>query len=198
MLSIQHLPDYNARQYGMLEIFHPPSKKIGTFCGIIGPTLSFLARAASRPWKGTFVSAKNNHLARVYALQALYELDMTQHEIGEAMGALLDGQEIPDEVRQFAYTLVHGVRDNLRHLDKQITYYAPEFPVYQLAIVDRNTLRLAIFELIIHRQTPAAVVIDEAVELAKQFGAEASSRFVNGVLRAVFEDLLDDAEEQEQ
>jgi N utilization substance protein B len=128
------------------------------------------------------VSAKNRRLARVLALQALYELDCTQHSIGEVMTARLDTEPLTDDLRQFAYRLVNGVIDNKIRLDVVIQEYAPEWPLNQMAIVDRNILRMSIYEFAILKETPIKVAINEAIELAKDFGSDSASRFINGVL----------------
>ena len=89
----------------------------------------------------------------------------------------------------FAERLVRGVRDNLLDLDAVIHRYAPAWPVSQLSAVDRNVLRIALFELLFHQQTPVKSAVNEAVELAKMFGSESSARFTNGVLGSVIADL---------
>jgi transcription antitermination protein NusB len=128
------------------------------------------------------VSGKNRRLARNTALQALYELDATQHTIAEVMTARLEEEPLAEDMRVFAYKLVNGVLDNRKQLDTVIQHYAPEWPLDQIAIVDRNILRMAIFEFAILTETPIKVAINEAVELAKDFGSESASRFINGVL----------------
>jgi N utilization substance protein B len=133
------------------------------------------------------VSAKNRRLARILALQALYELDCTQHSIAEVMTARLDSEPLASEpltedLRQFAYRLVNGVIDNKTKLDVVIQEYAPEWPLNQMAIVDRNVLRMSIFEFAILKETPVKVAINEAIELAKDFGSDSAFRFINGVL----------------
>jgi transcription antitermination protein NusB len=128
------------------------------------------------------VSAKNRRLARVLALQALYELDCTQHSIADVMTARLDSDPLSEDLRQFAYRLVNGVIDNRTKLDVVIQEYAPEWPLNQMAIVDRNVLRMSIFEFAILKETPVKVAINEAIELAKDFGSDSASRFINGVL----------------
>ena len=89
---------------------------------------------------------------------------------------------LSEEAAAFAWELVEGVLRNRAALDAEIGRLAPEWPVEQLAPIDRNVLRIALFELREREDTPQAAVIDEAVELAKVFGSEASPKFVNGVL----------------
>lgn len=131
------------------------------------------------------MSSKNRRLARSTALQALYELDCTNHTAGEVMSARLEEQPIPEDLRLFAYKLVNGVLAYQTRLDTVIQEHAPEWPLSQMAIVDRNILRLAIYEFAIWGETPLKVVVNEAVELAKEFGSDNASRFINGVLGAV-------------
>ena len=89
----------------------------------------------------------------------------------------------------FAQDLAGGVRENLTELDALIFRYAPAWPVSQLSVVDRNVLRIALFELLYHKETPRKSAVNEAVELAKLFGSESSGRFVNGVLGSIMIDL---------
>jgi len=131
------------------------------------------------------VSSRNRRQARTTALQALYELDSTNHSVADVMAARLEEQPIPDDLRQFAYKLVNGVLANKTRMDQIIQEHAPEWPLIQMAVVDRNILRLAIYEFAILEETPLKVVVNEAVELAKEFGSDNASRFINGVLGAV-------------
>jgi N utilization substance protein B len=119
--------------------------------------------------------------ARILALQALYEIDLVGHE-PEAVLALRLGEEaIGPEGEDFTTWLVEGVVERASRLDSVIARLAPEWPVEQMACIDRNILRLALFELAAG-DAPYKVVINEAVELAKTFGSDSSARFVNGAL----------------
>jgi transcription antitermination protein NusB len=131
------------------------------------------------------VSTKNRRLARTIALQALYELDSTRHTVADVMTARLEETPAADDLRQFAYKLVHGVLEYKERLDAVIQVHAPEWPLSQMAIVDRNILRMAIYEFAISADTPIKVAINEAIELAKDFGSDSASRFINGVLGAL-------------
>jgi N utilization substance protein B len=128
------------------------------------------------------VTARNRRPARVIALQALYELDCTKHTVGDVMAARLEDEAMTADMRIFTYDLVNGVLENRAKLDAVIQRYAPEWPLNQMAIVDRNLLRIAIYEFAIAKETPIKVSINEAIELAKEFGSENAARFVNGVL----------------
>jgi transcription antitermination protein NusB len=101
------------------------------------------------------------------------------------MTARLEETPVTDDLRQFAYKLVHGVLEYRERLDAVIQVHAPEWPLSQMAIVDRNILRMAIYEFAISADTPIKVAINEAIELAKDFGSDSASRFINGVLGAL-------------
>ncbi len=150
-------------------------------------------------------SASHSHIhdrqiARRMAVQTLFEVDSVGHAPGDVVDARLANPEpnengddpaviISTETAAFLRFLVAGVVKNREALDAIIARYAPEWPVSQLAIIDRNLLRLAIFELgCSELHTPPKVVINEAVELAKLFGSDNSPRFVNGVLGSALED----------
>jgi transcription antitermination protein NusB len=128
------------------------------------------------------VTTKNRRQARTLALQALYELDCTNHPLADVMMARLEADPLQEDLLTFAYQLVNGVLKHKERLDVVIQQYAPEWPLNQMAIVDRNILRIAIFEFAILKQTPIKVAINEAIELAKDFGSDSASRFINGVL----------------
>ena len=122
------------------------------------------------------------HPARRLALQTLFEIDFNRADPRETWerGAFRAG--LTEEAAGFAWDLVQGVLAHRRELDAEIATLAPEFPIDQMARIDRNVLRIALYELRVSGDAPAGVVIDEAVELAKMFGSEASPKFVNGVL----------------
>ena len=120
--------------------------------------------------------------ARVVALQALFEIDVVKHTVDVVLDQRMDELGLPAEGCRFAQHIVRGVLSNQEQLDEMIVAYAPEWPIDQMAVVDRNILRIALFEFVIDRGTPPKVAINEAVELAKLFGSDSSQRFVNGVL----------------
>lgn len=119
------------------------------------------------------------------ALQALYELDCTGHSVDDVLSRLAAEQEAPEGAVVFARELTRGVTGNLGRIDGVIARYAPAFPVEQLAPIDRNILRLAIFEVLLDNKVPMKAAINEAVDLAKAFGSDSSPKFVNGVLGSV-------------
>ena len=123
--------------------------------------------------------------ARVMALQALYEMDTVGHPPEEALSRLVGQNAVNEEVAVFARELVTGVLANRERIDAVIARAAPAYPVEQLAVIDRNILRLAIHEVLMNNETPVRAAINEAVELAKKFGSDSSARFINGVLGSV-------------
>jgi N utilization substance protein B len=123
--------------------------------------------------------------ARVIALQVLFEVDSVGHDAKETIDRLVSEVTLPEEVSVFTRELVGGVLTNKDRIDNIIQTHAPAWPVAQLAIVDRNILRLAIFEILINNKVPVKAAVNEAVELAKTFGGENSPKFINGVLGTV-------------
>ncbi len=123
--------------------------------------------------------------ARIIALKTLYELDSVGHEPGETLSRLLEEKPAPADVVAFAQELVAGVLDHREEIDEVIRQKAPAWPLDQVAVVDRNILRLAIYEILIDNRVPVRAAINEAVELAKSFGGESSPKFVNGVLGSI-------------
>ena len=123
--------------------------------------------------------------ARTVALQALYEIDCTSHTMAQVMEQRLLEQPLEPELNEFAVAMVGGVVANTATLDGLIQTYAPEWPLDQMALIDRNILRIAIWEFAGGQTTPMKVAINEAVELAKLYGSDSAPRFVNGVLGAL-------------
>ena len=123
--------------------------------------------------------------ARSAALQALYEEDLTGHPAERSLEQLPAFGKLSPDLAERARALVRHVATNRQALDRRIASTAKEFPVEQIAAVDRNVLRIALAELEVEPKPPVAVVVNEAVELARLFGAESSPKFVNGVLGAL-------------
>jgi len=123
--------------------------------------------------------------ARALALQALYEVDSVGHEVEAVVNRLLAKGGLSEENADFTRELVSGVIHNKEKIDLNIQSLATAWPLEQIPVIDRNILRLAIFEILLDNKVPVKVAINEAVELAKSFGSDNSSRFVNGVLGAV-------------
>jgi N utilization substance protein B len=125
------------------------------------------------------------HKARIIALQALYEIDSVGRRAEAVVERLLAEAGLSAANSAMVRELVHGTIRHREEIDANIHKFAPAWPVEQIAIVDRNILRLAIFEILFDNKVPVKVAVNEAVELAKTFGSDNSSKFVNGVLGAV-------------
>ncbi len=136
----------------------------------------------------------NRHLSRTIAMQSLYEWDfnerkssllgITKHNVEQFAPGLEDPA--------FIFDLISGVEKHVPEIDKVIIQTAPEWPLEQITVVDRNILRLGIFELMFAHAVPPKVAIDEAVELGKAFGGESSGKFINGVLGTLYKQLPED------
>lgn len=142
--------------------------------------------------------ASNRHLGRIIALQTLYEFDFRRDSqdskvsIDEILQRNLERYEDTVEDKAFVQTLVHGVADKITDLDGAIQPIAPEWPLEQIARIDRTILRLALYELLnLADMVPPKVAINEAVELAKAFGSDNSAKFVNGVLGTAYRTLIE-------
>lgn len=133
----------------------------------------------------------NRHLARTIALQSLYEWDFNKRE--DDLNKITERnlkEFAPDfEDADFAMDIIRGVEKNRGEIDKKIVEFAPEWPLEQITVVDRNILRMGIFELTFNDDIPPKVAINEAIELAKTFGGPASGKFVNGVLGSIYKKL---------
>jgi N utilization substance protein B len=123
--------------------------------------------------------------ARALALQILYEVDAAGHNPEDVLTNQLGEGHLSEDNAAFLRKLISGVVLQKTKLDESIRKFAPAWPLEQMPLIDRNILRLAIFELLFDNSTPVKVAINEAVELAKAFGGDNSARFVNGVLSSV-------------
>ena|SRR5215216_186880 len=123
--------------------------------------------------------------ARALALQVLYEVDIANHPPGEIYKLRLDESPLSDDLAEFARQIIFGVLPLTNTLDHLIANYAPEWPLDQIAAIDRNILRMALWEFAVYGETPLKVAINEAVELAKLYGSDSAARFINGVLGAL-------------
>jgi len=142
----------------------------------------------------------NRHLARTIALQTLYQWDFLDKP-NDRLKELIDyskNEFAPQfDDSGFINELVEGVLDKREEIDQLITQFAPDWPIDTITIVDRNVLRLGTYELKFSENVPSKVAINEAIELAKGFGGEASGRFVNGVLGAIYKNMLASGFEKE-
>jgi len=124
--------------------------------------------------------------SRILAFQVLFESEQHEQPILESLQRRIDESDLDSSARAFARELVEGVEERRPAIDEVISRHAPAFPLAEMAPVDRNVLRLAIYEVLFdNRRAPLRVAINEAVEIAKGYGSESSGRFVNGVLGAV-------------
>ncbi len=135
--------------------------------------------------------ASNRHLGRIVAMQTLYEYDFrtdadSQGDKTDILARNLHEFESAIDDTNFVHDLVEGVEGNQAHIDGVIAPAAPEWPVEQIAKIDKIILRIGVYELLIKKEVPPKVAINEAVELAKAFGGENSSKFVNGVLGTIY------------
>ena len=125
---------------------------------------------------------KSRTRARGIALQALYEIDLAGHLPGVVLEERIQENELDPDLAEFARQIVVGVAPLFETLDHFIAEHAPEWPLDQVATIDRNILRIALWEFTVYGETPIKVAINEAVELSKTFGSDSTPRFVNGVL----------------
>lgn len=143
----------------------------------------------------------NRHLLRTVAMQALFEWDFNNKQedlktvVEKLLAEFAGGVEDPE----FAVSLVEGVKDNIEAIDKIIVETAPEWPIDQITIVDRNVLRVGIYELMFLKDVPPKVAINEAVEMGKVFAGSNSGKFVNGVLGTLYKNMApqDDIDQNE-
>lgn len=134
---------------------------------------------------------RQRKLARTMALQAMYEIDIVGHPPGIVVDERITFENPGEHGVRYLRWLVAGVVKNREALDALIAKHAPEFPIDQLALIDRNILRLGLFELgSKEADSPPKVVINEAVEMAKLFGSDGTSRFINGVLGAALNEVF--------
>ncbi len=125
---------------------------------------------------------KSRTRARGLALQVLYEIDIAHHPPADALKERLEETPLTEDLAEFARQIVFGILPIRHDLDQIIAQYAPEWPLDQIAAIDRNILRMACWEFAVQGETPVKVAINEAVELAKLYGSDSAPRFVNGVL----------------
>ena len=123
--------------------------------------------------------------AREYALQVLYQMDITRDNYSAALDNFWQAhseEKIADEMKSFAIELVKGAADNLEMIDKKISQYAANWKLERMAVVDRNILRMSCFELLFREDIPPKVSINEAVDLAKKYSGSEAGKFVNAIL----------------
>lgn len=134
---------------------------------------------------------KTRRRARRITLEILYEVDIAEHPPEDVIARRLQEQPMESAGVAFTEQLVLGVIQHRADMDLLIAEYAPEWPLDQMAVIDRNILRMAIYEFLIDSSTPVKVAINEAVELAKLYGADSAPRFINGVLGSLADQSLE-------
>ena len=120
--------------------------------------------------------------ARECALKILYQLDMVQQPLEEIVPSFWEFNPVPDDVREFAEKLVFGTFEHLKDIDQKIVQYTENWQLHRMAVVDRNILRFAVYELIYLNEIPPKVTINEAVNIAKKYSQDEAGKFVNGIL----------------
>jgi len=134
----------------------------------------------------------NRHLSRIIAMQTLFLWDFYDKK-EENMDEIIKGIFLNFAPKfndnDFVKNIVYGVKKNLKEIDKNIIKHATEWPLEQITIIDRNILRIGIYELLFNDDIPSKVAINEAIEIAKTFGSNASGKFINGVLGAVYKTI---------
>jgi N utilization substance protein B len=125
---------------------------------------------------------KSRTKARGVALQALFEYDLTGHPPALSIEQRLQEEQFEDKLKKFSEDIVLGVFPLIQKLDEIIATNAPDWPLDQVATIDRNIIRIALWEFAVEKCTPVKVAINEAIELAKVYGSDSTPRFVNGVL----------------
>ena len=144
----------------------------------------------------------NRHFCRIIAMQILYQSDFKSafslryqkikddtEIIKKKLEAKVEEQTSGNSDHAFIKSLINGIIDNIKKIDEIIAEYAPEWPIEKITIIDRNVLRLGVYELKFNDNIPAKVAINEAIELAKTFGGEKSGKFVNGVLGSIYKEI---------
>jgi len=132
---------------------------------------------------------KSRTKARGIALQVLYEYDLTGHPIGVILHHRLEESPLDQKLNAFIEEIARGVFPLIEKLDSIISTYAPDWPLDQVASIDRNIIRIALWEFAVGKETPVKVAINEAVELAKVYGSDSTPRFINGVLGSLVDNL---------
>ena len=125
---------------------------------------------------------KSRTKARGLAMQALYELDLTDHLIGDVISSSLSSSNLSEELKDFTQKIVVEVYPIRGLLDEIISDHAPDWPIEEVSSIDKNLIRIAVWEFAIYGETPLKVAINESIELAKEYGSDSSPRFINGVL----------------
>jgi len=135
----------------------------------------------------------SRHLGRTVAMQTLYQWDFNGYsgDVQEIFERNTSESHLDSADLEFCQRIIKGVAAHKDELDQLITKFAPEWPIAKITIVDRNVLRIGIYELKFDPEIPAKVAINEAIEIAKNFGGESSGKFINGVLGSIYKEMGD-------
>ncbi len=134
----------------------------------------------------------NRHLARTIAMQTLFQWDFLGKNTKDLPKFIdYNFKEFAPTVKDKSFTekIIDGVIKKIKKIDEHIVKYAPEWPIEQITTIDRNILRIGIYELVFDKDVPAKVAINEAIEIGKTFGGESSGKFINGVLGSIYKDM---------
>ena len=123
--------------------------------------------------------------ARELALQMLYQFDLSSNPPRQIVDTFEELQKSKPNTREFAVKIFHGTVENLAKIDEMIAAQADNWRIARMAVVDRNIIRMSIYELLEESETPKLVIIDEAIEIGKKFGTQKSSQFINGILDGI-------------
>lgn len=140
----------------------------------------------------------NRHLARSIVMQSLYQWDFRDKPTS-ALPAIIKqniaefGIGLDEENKKYTQKTTESIIEKIDEIDKKIINYAPDWPLKQMALIDRNVLRIGTYELYFNDEIPSKVAINEAIEIAKNYGGQSSGKFVNGILGAMYNDLNHDS-----
>lgn len=127
--------------------------------------------------------------AREYALQLLFQLDLTENKLtSDLLNEFWEGIKEENEVIEYAHSIVRGTTEHIDHIDEIIRKTAEHWSLNRIAVIDKNILRAAVYELLYRKDIPASVAINEALEISKKYSSEGSSSFINGVLDRIAKD----------
>ncbi len=142
----------------------------------------------------------NRHLSRTLAMQTLFVWDFNKGEkkIDEIMEDNFENFAPDFDDGGFVKELIDGISSHMEEIDNYIKKYAPEWPIDQITGIDRNVLRLGIYELVFSEKIPPKVAINEAIEVAKNFGGDSSGKFINGVLGSIYSDMPEDLKKKKE
>jgi len=132
---------------------------------------------------------------REAAFQMIFEIDLSGLSYGEAVDPFFDQTGTPHKARDFMHALVNGTREHLEEIDELISSHSHHWKIYRMNSVDKNVLRLSVYELLHCKETPTKVIINEAIEIGKKYGTGESGSFINGILDRIAKEVRPDGAE---